>query len=142
MSVGLCEYDCRRQQCTDEEWESCERRIQKAAGELWPGTQREPIPPQCREVADHRSLLVARSEKEQALARLKCAHCQSLFNCEALAQAVLAELRRCGIEYRPADGNPEVTDPDFVEAVRRGIDRFLRDSFGLEDISQSCPPAA
>jgi hypothetical protein len=33
---GLCEYDCRRQQCTEEEWATCERRINKAAGELWP----------------------------------------------------------------------------------------------------------
>lgn len=33
---GLCEYDCRKQQCTEEKWETCERRITKAAGELWP----------------------------------------------------------------------------------------------------------
>ena len=33
---GLCEYDCRKQQCTAEEWATCERRIQKATGELWP----------------------------------------------------------------------------------------------------------
>ena len=33
---GLCEYDCRKQQCTEEEWATCERRINKAAGELWP----------------------------------------------------------------------------------------------------------
>jgi hypothetical protein len=37
---GLCEYDCRKQQCTEEEWATCERRINKAAGELWP----EPSP--------------------------------------------------------------------------------------------------
>jgi hypothetical protein len=33
---GLCEYDCRRQQCTEEEWATSERRIHKAAGELSP----------------------------------------------------------------------------------------------------------
>jgi len=38
---ALCEYDCRKQQCTEEQWTTCERRIHKAAGELWP----EPSPP-------------------------------------------------------------------------------------------------
>ncbi len=33
---GVCEFDCRKQQCTEGEWEVCERRVQKAAGELWP----------------------------------------------------------------------------------------------------------
>jgi hypothetical protein len=33
---GLCEFDCRKPQCTEEEWATCERRIQNAAGELWP----------------------------------------------------------------------------------------------------------
>jgi len=33
---GLCEYDCRKPQCTEEEWATCERRVNKAAGELWP----------------------------------------------------------------------------------------------------------
>ncbi|MGA2646211.1 MAG: hypothetical protein ABSF15_15985 [Candidatus Sulfotelmatobacter sp.] len=32
----LCEDDCRRQQCTEEEWATSERRIHKAAGELSP----------------------------------------------------------------------------------------------------------
>ena len=142
VSVGLCEYDCRKQQCSAEEWESCERRIQKAAGELWPATKPAPNSPQPQDVIDSRSILVTQSEKEQMLARLKCAQCQSLFNCEALAQAVLAELRRCRIEYRRVDGNHEVTDPEFVEAVRRGIDCFLRDSFGSEGNNESSPPAA
>jgi hypothetical protein len=35
---GLCEYDCRKLQCTEEEWASCERRVGKAAGELWPAS--------------------------------------------------------------------------------------------------------
>jgi len=39
-SSGLCEYDCRKQQCTEEEWATCERRTRRAAGELWPETKR------------------------------------------------------------------------------------------------------
>jgi hypothetical protein len=39
---GLCEYDCRNQQCTEEEWATCERRIHKAAGELWPDSSPAP----------------------------------------------------------------------------------------------------
>jgi len=31
-SDGLCEYDCRKQQCAEEEWAICERRIRSAAG--------------------------------------------------------------------------------------------------------------
>jgi hypothetical protein len=141
-SDGLCEYDCRKQQCSEGEWANCERRIQRAAGELWPGTRPRPIPPQYPEVID-RSTLVSRSENQQALAHLKCAHCKSLFNCDALAQAVLAELQRCLIEYRRAgEGGPTVTEPEFIEAVRRGIDCFLRDSLGSDDYSESSPPAA
>jgi hypothetical protein len=66
-------------------------------------------------------------EQEQALARLKCAHCQSLINCEALAQAILAELhRRYGLDcLRRSDGGPNVTEPELIEAVREGIERFL-----------------
>jgi hypothetical protein len=142
-SDRLCEYDCRKQQCTDEEWATCERRIGKAAGELWPATKPAPTPPQSPEVVDYRSILVSQSEKEQALARLKCTHCQSLFKCEGLAQAVLTELRRCRIESRRVGGgDPGVTDPELIEAVRRGIDCFLRDSFGSDENSESCPPAA
>ncbi len=142
-SDALCEYDCRKPQCTEEGWATCERRIQRAAGELWPETKPASASPRSPEVIDYRSILLSQSEKEQTLARLKCAHCQSLLNCEGLAQAVLAELRRCRIEYRRVGGDdPEVTDPEFIEAVRRGIDCFLRDSFGAEDNNESCPPAA
>jgi len=142
-SDGLCEYDCRKPQCTEEEWATCERRIRRAAGELWPETKPAPTPPQSPEIIDYRSILASQLETEQALARLKCAHCQSLFNCEGLAQAVLAELRRCRIEYRRVGGDdPEVTDPEFIEALRRGIDCFLRDSFGSDENDESFPPAA
>ena len=83
-------------------------------------------------------------EQDQALARLKCAHCQSLINCEALARAVLAELqRRYRVDCRRSDGGLDVTDPELIEAVREGIDRFLRnrsDSAGGGD--ESRPSAA
>jgi hypothetical protein len=66
-------------------------------------------------------------EQEQALARLKCAHCQSLINCDALAQSVLAELQlRYRVDHRCGDGL-DVTNPELITAVREGIDRFLRD---------------
>ena len=39
---GLCEYDCRKQQCSEEQWTTCERRIHKAAGELWPESSPPP----------------------------------------------------------------------------------------------------
>lgn len=35
----LCEFDCRKGQCTAGEWEVCDRRLHKAAGELMPGGQ-------------------------------------------------------------------------------------------------------
>jgi hypothetical protein len=33
----LCEFDCRKEQCTVGEWQTCERRLRRAAGELMPG---------------------------------------------------------------------------------------------------------
>lgn len=41
-AVAVCEFDCRKQQCTEEEWATCERRIHKAAGELWPESSPAP----------------------------------------------------------------------------------------------------
>ncbi len=44
---ALCEFDCQKVQCTNEEWAHCERRLARAAGELWPGTETktsEPTP--------------------------------------------------------------------------------------------------
>jgi hypothetical protein len=68
------------------------------------------------------------SQQERALARLKCAHCLSLIDCEALALAVLAELQNhYRIDFPQGDGEPQVTQPELVRAVREGIDRFLRD---------------
>jgi hypothetical protein len=67
-------------------------------------------------------------QQEQAFARLKCAHCMSLINCEDLALAVLAELQSgFRIDCRKDGGATEVTKPDLVGAVRAGIDRFLND---------------
>ena len=34
--LAVCEFDCRKSQCSWDEWVSCERRISKAAGELMP----------------------------------------------------------------------------------------------------------
>ena len=79
-------------------------------------------------------------EQERALARLKCAHCQSLINCEELAQAILAELHcRYRVDcLRRSDGGPDVTDPELIAAVREGIDRFLRGRSDSADGDESC----
>jgi hypothetical protein len=37
---ALCEFDCRKPQCVEGEWESCARRLQRAAGELMPSKER------------------------------------------------------------------------------------------------------
>jgi hypothetical protein len=34
--LGICEFDCRRGQCLQDEWGSCDRRIRQGAGELFP----------------------------------------------------------------------------------------------------------
>jgi len=34
--MAICEFDCRKEQCMHEEWATCERRIHKASGELFP----------------------------------------------------------------------------------------------------------
>jgi len=39
--TALCEFDCRKDQCTHGEWVSCERRLNRAEGELMP-SPREP----------------------------------------------------------------------------------------------------
>jgi hypothetical protein len=141
-SDELCEYDCRKQLCTEEEWATCERRIQRAIGELRPDRKPAQTSPTSSKLTNYHSIL-SQSEKEETLAWLKCPHRQPLLNCEGLAQAVVAEMHHCGIEYRRADGdNRELTDPEFIEAVRLGIDRFLRNSFGTQDNDESCPPAA
>jgi hypothetical protein len=33
---ALCEFDCRKPQCTEGEWEVCSRRLQHGAGEFMP----------------------------------------------------------------------------------------------------------
>jgi len=37
--IAICEFDCRKRQCTQGEWETCERRISKGAGELFPASE-------------------------------------------------------------------------------------------------------
>jgi hypothetical protein len=34
--MGLCEFECNKKDCTQGEWEFCERRLQQAGGELMP----------------------------------------------------------------------------------------------------------
>jgi hypothetical protein len=35
-SFALCEFDCRKGQCRQSEWATCERRLNRAQGELMP----------------------------------------------------------------------------------------------------------
>ena len=37
--IGLCEYDCRKGQCSQGEWATCERRLNRAKGELMPAQE-------------------------------------------------------------------------------------------------------
>lgn len=39
---ALCEFDCRKPQCHEGEWENCMRRLRRAAGELMPLKARDP----------------------------------------------------------------------------------------------------
>ena len=34
--IAMCEFDCRKGQCMQEEWATCERRSRKGSGELFP----------------------------------------------------------------------------------------------------------
>jgi hypothetical protein len=37
----LCAFDCKKGQCTHQEWETCQRRLHKAAGELMPANKED-----------------------------------------------------------------------------------------------------
>jgi len=37
--TAICQFDCRKGQCTQAEWDTCERRIRKGAGELFPAPE-------------------------------------------------------------------------------------------------------
>jgi hypothetical protein len=39
--IAVCEFDCRKDQCLEGEWVSCERRITRAAGELRPDSPKK-----------------------------------------------------------------------------------------------------
>jgi hypothetical protein len=34
--LAVCEFDCRREHCTQDQWANCERRIRKGVEELFP----------------------------------------------------------------------------------------------------------
>ncbi len=59
---ALCEYDCRKPQCTKEEWSTCERRIHKAAGELWP----ESSPGPCGEATQYAKISQTGAQSPEA----------------------------------------------------------------------------
>jgi hypothetical protein len=39
--LAICEFDCRQTQCMQDEWDTCDRRIRKGAGELFPNSPSE-----------------------------------------------------------------------------------------------------
>jgi hypothetical protein len=41
--IALCEFACRKGQCGMDEWETCDRRINKAAGELSPPVKKSDL---------------------------------------------------------------------------------------------------
>jgi len=43
--IALCEFDCRKDQCRDDEWETCDRRLTRAAGELSPSVEAKAFTP-------------------------------------------------------------------------------------------------
>lgn len=49
---ALCEYDCRKGQCSEGEWADCDRRLHKAAGELYPES-RSPTSPTTPQANPH-----------------------------------------------------------------------------------------
>ena len=50
---ALCEFDCRKLQCTQGEWETCDRRIRRAADELYPLPRVQPVKPACEHPSDN-----------------------------------------------------------------------------------------
>ena len=43
--MAVCEFECERGQCLEEEWATCQRRITRAAGELMPEPVKGTEPP-------------------------------------------------------------------------------------------------
>jgi hypothetical protein len=37
--TAICQFDCRKAQCMRAEWDACERRIRKGAGDLFPDSR-------------------------------------------------------------------------------------------------------
>jgi hypothetical protein len=42
--TAVCEFDCRKQECKQDDWAKCERRLSHAAGELPPSHPRDAKP--------------------------------------------------------------------------------------------------
>jgi len=40
--IALCEFDCPRGQCLEDEWATCQRRLTRAAGGLMPESPKIP----------------------------------------------------------------------------------------------------
>lgn len=38
IEIALCEFDCDKQQCTEEEWRTCPRRLASVAAQLMPAS--------------------------------------------------------------------------------------------------------
>lgn len=36
QDLAICQFDCRKGRCMQDEWDACERRIRKGAGEFFP----------------------------------------------------------------------------------------------------------
>jgi hypothetical protein len=39
--LAICQFDCRKGECLQDEWETCDRQIRKGAGELFPDARLE-----------------------------------------------------------------------------------------------------
>jgi hypothetical protein len=39
--LAICQFDCHKGQCLQDEWETCDRRIHKGSGELYPDSRLE-----------------------------------------------------------------------------------------------------
>ena len=42
--IALCQFDCRKGQCSHGEWETCERRLSRAGSELMPALENRQEP--------------------------------------------------------------------------------------------------
>lgn len=67
------------------------------------------------------------SGQEQALARLKCAHCLSLIDYESMAVVIASGLlRNYRIDSQNGKSGQNVSDNELITAVQESINHFLR----------------